>query len=262
MKRSPLLLLSLFALPLLGQEDIGLMVGKPDPTRAGGVVVPDPGLKLEDPTIARQEVTRFQAEMKEARKDDNKQIELIDRMGGFDHPLILGELRKYVRDRNHAIAVAACIAVARQPSDADKAGSLLYSTMKAEKRTNIICACLVGMGRLGYENKGAYREAEKLFTKDMSEMHKAATRYFGYLKSKEAFRMIAEKLDEPRSTLPADDPRNPPASYWKERWEEWASNVYYTRWALKEIVPGETFETTKEAEQWAESEGKELGIEW
>ena len=32
--------------------------------------------------------------------------------------------------------------------------------------------------------------------------------------------------------------------------------------ALSEIVPGETFETTAEAKQWAETQGKEHGIEW
>jgi hypothetical protein len=90
----------------------------------------------------------------------------------------------------------------------------------------------------------------------------AAARYFGYVKAKQAFRMLAEALDEPRPTLPPDDPANPPASYWKARWEEWSHNVPYYRWAISQIVEGETFETTAEAKKWAETHGEEHGIEW
>ncbi len=244
------------------QDDLAERVGKPDPTLAGGVEIADPGLKIEDDGNAREAVARFQKESKEVRKDDAKVIEKLQWLGGFDHPLIHAEAKKWIKDRNHNVSVAAVVAIARQASDRERAGGTLLATMKAEKRTNVICACLVGMGRLGYDNKAAYREAEKYYAKDTGETHKAATRYFGFLKAKEAFRMLAEKLDEPRSSMSPDDPRNPPASYWKERWIEWAGNVYYTRWALKQIVEGETFEATKEAQQWAESTGKEFGIKW
>jgi len=246
----------------VADDDLAEKVGKADRTTAGGVEIPDPGLKVEDEGNAREAVVRFQKESKEVRKDDEKVIEKLEWLGGFDHPLIHAEAKKWIKDRNHNVSVAAIVAIARQASDRDKAGSTLLATLKAEKRTNVICACLVGMGRLGYENKAAYREAEKFFAKDTGETHKAATRYFGYLKAKEAFRMIAEKLDEPKSSMSPDDPRNPPASYWKERWVEWAGNVYYTRWALKQIVEGESFESTKEAQQWAESMGKDFGIKW
>ncbi len=255
----PLLLPLGFA---LADDDLAEKVGRPDRTTAGGVEIPDPGLKVEDHANAQEAVVRFQKEVKEVRKDDEKVIEKLAWLGGFDHPLIHSEAKKWIKDRNHNVAVAAVVVIARQASDREKAGSTLLATLKAEKRTNLICACLVGMGRLGYDNKAAYREAEKYFAKDTGEAHKAATRYFGYLKSKEAFRMLAEKLDEPRSSMSPDDPRNPPASYWKERWVEWAGNVYYTRWALAQIVEGETFEATKEAQQWAESVGKEYGIKW
>jgi hypothetical protein len=117
------------------------------------------------------------------------------------------------------------------------------------------------MGRLGFDSKTAVNEVMKLFQRDTRETHKAATRYLGYIKYKPAFRQLAEKLDEPIATNPAD-PACPPASWWKERWEEWSGNVPYTRWALAQIVEGETFELTREAKEWAEKNGKQHGIEW
>ena len=107
----------------------------------------------------------------------------------------------------------------------------------------------------------AIKEAQSLFVRDTKETHKAATRYFGYIKYKPAFRMLAEKLDEPHPKNP-NDPNNPPESYWKERWQEWDSNVPHTRWALSQLVEGETFELAAEAKEWAEKHGKEHGIEW
>ena len=109
-----------------------------------------------------------------------------------------------------------------------------------EKRTSVIWAALVGMGKLGYDKASVRKKAKSFQTSGDGETHKAATRYFGYIKDKSAFRMLAEHLDEQRALAP-DSPSNPPASYWKERWINWSKNVYYTRWALAQIVPGETF---------------------
>lgn len=73
--------------------------------------------------------------------------------------------------------------------------------------------------------------------------------------------MLAEKLEEPKPAR-IDDPKNPPASWWKERWEEWNSNLPYVKKALSQIVPGETFDTLSEAQKWAEQHGKEHGVKW
>jgi hypothetical protein len=227
---------------------------------AAEVEIADPGTPIEDASVARQEVSRFEKEMREA-KDALAEVKLLDRLGGWDHPEVFKAAAKRVKDREHIVAVAAIVAVARQGKSKDAAGRALMGVLKTEKRTDLVCAALVGLGRLGIDSKAAVSEATKLFQRDAKETHKAATRYFGYIKYKPAFRMIAEKLDQPEPANP-NDPNNPPESYWKERWEEWSSNVPHTRWALAQLIPGETFETTAEAKLWAESEGKEHDIEW
>jgi len=258
--------LPLIAAPLAAQDEEPATPPaeeEPAPPTAGEVEIPDPGTPVEDPAVARQEVVRFQGEFKDAKKDEAKQVELLGRLGAWDHPLIFKEASKYLRDRSYQVAVAAVVAVARQSTSADKAGRALFGILRREKRTDVVCASLVGMGRLGFTERGVYDEVQKMFVQGPGEIRKAAARYFGYVKAKEAFRLLAENLDEPHSTLPPDDPRNPPASYWEEKWKEWNSNRPYYRWALSQIVEGETFETTDEARMWAESEdGRERGITW
>jgi hypothetical protein len=255
-------LFALFALAgALAAEDT--KAGDKEPARkktAAEVEIADPGTAIEDAAVARQEVARFEKEMREA-EDAAAEVKLLERLGGWDHPEVFKAAAKRVKDKEREVAVAAIVAVARQGKSKEAAGRTLLGLLKAEKRTDLVCAALVGLGRLGIDSKAAIGEAMKLFQRDAKETHKAATRYFGYVKYKPAFRMLAEKLDQPKPANEAD-PNNPPESYWKERWEEWDSNVPHTRWALAQLVPGETFETTAEAKLWAESEGKEHGIEW
>jgi hypothetical protein len=59
-----------------------------------------------------------------------------------------------------------------------------------------------------------------------------------------------------------NDPNNPPASWWEQRWKAWKENEKAVHWALSQLVEGETFETTIEAKKWAEAHGKDHGIEW
>jgi hypothetical protein len=255
-------LLALLLLPALAAADDAKPAAEPAKKKtAAEVEIPDPGTAIEDSAVARQEIARFEKEMKDAKDDPSKEVALLERLGGWDHPDVLKAAAKYMKDREVTVAVAAVVAVARQGKSKDAAGKALFAVVKSEKRTDILCAAMVGMGKVGYDNKSAIGEAQKLFQKDTRETHKAATRYFGYIKHKPAFRQLAEKLEEPHPANP-NDPNNPPESYWKERWMEWDSNVPYTRWALSQLVEGETFETLEEAKQWAESEGKEHGIEW
>jgi hypothetical protein len=256
--RSTALLLLLFA-PLLA-DDAKPVAEAPKKKTAAEIEIGDPGTAVEDAAVARQEIARFEKEMREA-KGAAKEVELLERLGGWDHPDVLKAAAKHLKDKEVTVAVAAVVAVARQGKSKDAAGKILLGVVKTEKRTDIVCAAFVGMGKLGYDNKAAIAEAQKFFQRDARETHKAATRYFGYIKWKPAFRQLAEKLDEPHASNP-NDPNNPPESWWKERWMEWDSNVPYTRWALSQLVEGETFEKTEEAKQWAETEGKKHGIEW
>ena len=233
---------------------------KPKKKRAGELDIPDPGTPIEDSATARQEISLFVAGMRKA-ESDKRRIELLQRLGNYDHPEIVKAAGKYLKHKNHPVVIAAVVTCARQARAKDKAGSALLKQLKKEKRPKVLCALLIGLGKLGCLHKRAVKEAVKYHDRDTTETHKAATRYFGYVKYKPAFKRLASNLDEPMPDNP-DDPTNPPASWWKERNGEWNTNVPYTRWALARIVPGETFDSEEEAKQWALTEGREHGIEW
>ncbi|MHC4549039.1 MAG: hypothetical protein ACYTEZ_09685 [Planctomycetota bacterium] len=233
---------------------------KPRRKKAGDLEIPDPGTPIEDSSVARQEVALFHKGMSKAASDQRR-IELLQRLGNYDHPQIVTAATKYLKHKSHPVAVAAVVVCARQSKAGAKAGSALLKRLKKEKRPSVVCALFVGMGKLGYEHKTAVKEALRYFRRDTKETHKAAARYFGYVRYKAAFRLLAEHLDEPIAKNP-NDPTNPPASWWKERWLEWESNVKWTRWALGRLVPGETFDSEEEAKQWAETEGGKHGIAW
>jgi hypothetical protein len=233
---------------------------RPDKPRPGEIMIPDPGTKIEDSAVARKEVARFRAEYKAIGKGASERAGRIARLGDWDHPVVLAELKKYLNDRSYRVSVAAAVACARQ-TDTNLAGKALLGALRREKRPQVVCAMLVGMGRLEFKHKAAYKEAVKWFKRDTTETHKAAARYLGYIKAKEAFRILADRLEAPRPAR-VDDPKNPPASYWRARWEEFQSNAPYIRWALGQLVPGESFETRKEAEDWARTEGAKHGIKW
>jgi len=254
--------LLLFA-PALGEDGKDPKEGEdkaPKKVEPGSIEQGEPAVPIEDSSSARRQVARFEKEWDDAETREER-LEALDRLGKWDHRVVLKAARKHVDHRDYFLATKATIVCARQKSSKDRAARVLLRVLKREKRTNVVCAAMIGLGWLGYDKRAAIREAENLFRKDFKELHKAATRYFGYIRYKPAFRMLAERLDEPAPADP-NSPTNPPASYWRERWFAWKENVKYTRWALAQMVPGETFDVTEEAKQWAENHGREHGIEW
>jgi len=223
----------------------------------GDVHIGDPGTKIEDPAVARKTVEQVLKEVK-AQKEEDLQGKALEKLGDWDHPEVLKAAQRFLGDRNRFLAIGGAIVCARQ-SDRAKAGTALYAALKSEKRTDVASVLLVALGKSGFPK--AVKEAESWFRKDTKEPRKAAARYFGYIKWKPAFRLLAEELDEPRPGN-VNDPNNPPESYWKERWMDWNAALPHVRWALSQLVDGETFDQKKEAENWARTEGRKHGIEW
>ena len=217
----------------------------------------EPGVTIEDSKVARQKVSQFEKQFK-ATKNRMKQAELVQTLGQWDHPLILKKAQSLIKNKNRFVAVEAVFVCARQ-GDGKKVGKTLHGILKREKRADIVCGILVSLGKIGYT--AAYKQAVLYYERDTKDAHRAATRYFGFIKSKKAFRLLAEKLDFPKPK-DVDDPNNPPASWWAERYKEWELTIPFTKWAINGLVPGETFDSTREAREWAQANGKKHKIKW
>jgi hypothetical protein len=246
------LLLSLLLVASLVRAEDESAGAEPKKVGPGDIKIEEPGAPIDDKNVAKDYATRFKEKMKAAEAPEEK-AKLLTKLGEYDHPEIYRAASRYARNKSEAVAIAAIVTCARQSKAKAKAGGFLFKAVGNEKRPAVVCALLVGMGHLGYDKKNAYKLAEKIYRRDTTETHKAAARYFGYVKAKAAFRMLAEKLDEPKNTAPPQSRKKTPILSEEERkklWYEWKSAVPYVRWALSEIVPGETFETTLEAKMF------------
>ncbi|MHC4970879.1 MAG: hypothetical protein ACYTG3_00955 [Planctomycetota bacterium] len=233
------------------------------PKTAGEIEIEDAGATIEDAAVAKREVARFGEKMK-AAADDAERVALLTRLGGWNHTLVFRAASKYVKHKSEPVAIAAIAACARQAATAS-AGGFLFKRISREKREPVICALWVGAGRHGYDKTSAYKAALKVLKNEKGEVLKAATRYLGYVKAKKAFRVLAELLEEPPRSMPAGpngEVRVMPASYWQAIHDSWFANLPHVRWAMSQLVPGETFETKEEAREWAEAEGRKHGIRW
>ena len=83
---------------------------KPKPKSAGEIEIADPGVQIQDSSSARREVARFVKAFKANKKDELKCAELIKEMlGKWDHPLVLKEAKKLVKNKSHFVAIQAVI---------------------------------------------------------------------------------------------------------------------------------------------------------
>ena len=227
MKR--LLALSLLAGALCAQE---ATQKEPEPA---DIAMPAAGQPVEDRAVVKQRIERFQTRFKEAKKDEKARAELLSKLGEWDHPDIYKVAMKYLRDRSDQVALAAVLACARQETSKAKSARTLWSHASKEKRLEVRCAAMIAAGYLGYDKPTARKEAQKLFKKDDSEIRKASARYLGYVKDKSAFRLLAEKLNEP-SYNSNDVERPMPESEKRRRWTRWNSNRPWVVWALSQLV--------------------------
>ena len=171
------------------------------------VEIGDPGVAIKDPAVAKQRVAQFRGKLR-AAADDAERVQLVTALGDWDHAEIYKAASKLIKHKNEQVAIAAVVVVARQQSK--KAGPKLVSALGSEDRDAVIATALVGLGVLGYDKKPARKVAVKYFKRDTKEPHRAAARYFGYIKAKDTFKLLAEKLDEPKNT-------NPPAGKKKRK---------------------------------------------
>ena len=153
---------------------------KPKPKKAGDIEIGEPGVPIADRAVAASEVAKFQSAMKEAKrkKDEKRRLELMVKLGEKDHAKIYKIATKLAKDKEFRVATAAVVCIARQKSSAKKAGKFLQKLLDREKRTNVRCAAIIGMGVLGYTK--AYDDVRRLYKKDTRELRKASARYFGY----------------------------------------------------------------------------------
>ncbi|MEQ8762410.1 MAG: HEAT repeat domain-containing protein [Planctomycetota bacterium] len=94
---------------------------------------------------------------------------------------------------------------------------------------------------------------EKDFTSGDQYTKRGLALAFGHCEDYRAAELLAEWLEKPQPGNVNSD-RNPPASYWQQRWDEWRYVSPAVRWSVKKIT-GESYETRADLRDWVKRKG-------
>jgi hypothetical protein len=271
MRAAVLAVLGAFVLPGLAAPGPALALEGPAPSKAqkGGQF---PTVDAATDDEAKSLAAALEAALK--TNDENTALGAVRPLVSRRHKSFLAILKPLISDSRVAVAALAAEALGSQ---GDPAAVPLLSRVLAEKpdkeekkggflrRGAVKAAAIESLGRLGASGvHDAVRDlaedavgpgAQRLYA---PAMLRAAVRYFGVTKEKRAVTFLIALVDEP---VPADpnSGTNPPAEYWKARYDSWKPCLPEVVWALKEIT-GMEFESGRRWKAWYEEEGKKAGM--
>lgn len=204
-------------------------------------------------------------------RDEEKVLAALRPFVTKRHKSFVAPLKKLVVDRRDAVAEVAAAALGSQGDKGVAPLLLKVVTHEVRERTFLKgalakAAAIESLGRLGVSGgfepimkmaESMLRDPE-LRTSYAPAIARASIRYFGLTKEKRAVSFLIDHVDEPQ---PADvnAGSNPPAEYWKARYEAWVAFRPEVVWALKEIT-GMEFETGRRWKAWFDEEGRKLGL--
>ncbi len=220
------------------------------------VDIRDRDLETLESGAADELVGAFAAAWKTARTPKEKS-DALDALVQGRSPEISKELKKLLGDRDRATLLKVVALLGTQPDDT--ARKALLSLTKPGRRFEPLRAAeaIRSLGYVGYDDE--FKTLFDLFYKHgKKEIRKAIIEAVARQKDKRAVPMLISVLDQPNPKDP-NDPSNPPATWWQEKFEEWS---YFKEDAISaiEAITGQRFYNSDSATDWVETEGKKVGI--
>ena len=121
------------------------------------------------------------------------------------------------------------------------------------RRAGSIAGPLITIMSYHGARQSAFKELYKSFKKLGSSAQIAVMESVGKRMDWDGFSFLLEHLDPPQPVW-VDDRNNPPASYWKKRWERWAKFKPALKKSLKTLV-GKDFNKSKDVLEYIDSQG-------
>jgi hypothetical protein len=176
------------------------------------------------------------------------------------HESYVKPLSALLKDKNTDVVKLAARALGNQPFEATSDVLLDFAANPrawgADPRS--AAEAILSLGNVGLGKRGYGRLRELFDDCNDVDVRIAIFKSLAKLKEKKAFSFFVDHNDEPAPANP-DSPSNPPASYWKARFEEWNQYKEWVRRGLREMT-GESFATKKQWVEWSEGPGKKLGF--
>jgi len=223
----------------------------------------------EDPVVKevdREEAKKLLAALTKAvkTKEAAKIIAAVEPMITRSNERFFKDLAKLAKDKKLNVRIVSLKALGSQKEPVKKITSTLFGILRAKpfKHSGPTLAMAIdSLRRQNASKKQIVDEIESHFKKVKHRpVMKACVRYFGDLLMKDKVKLLVVWVEEPRPAN-VNSPTNPPASYWKARWDTW-NEMKETVWYSLETITGKDFKTQREWEKWLRtSEAKRMGID-
>ena len=244
--------------------------GKTEPNPAPGDKPGDkPGATKEVPlkVLSDAEAAPLIEALKKAAKTRNgtEAMPALDAVGGKTHKDFEPALLKLLSHLSADVAVRASACIAERASD--KTAARLWAAWLAainKERYDVRGAILAAMGQIGAKlDPKQYDEVASVWKAAPNDaVLIGIANYFEKIKTdKRPCRIFAEFLHEPLQSGNVNDGSNPPAEYWKAKWNQWKNVTPSVQDALKAIT-GQIFNDTADAKAWFKAHEKDFGFVW
>ncbi len=225
-----------------------------------------PPPKAEETAPKRRELSDDEARtlLKEIEKnlkakEPRARMETLKQLTSVQSEVLVKPMAGLLKDKDLQIAIHAIHVLEVQPYDS--ARSALLSFLRNDRighDETLGREAVRALGKLGYGNAG-YAQLRKLFDHTRPVIKREILLAFAANKDKRAFSLLVDTLEEP---IPAsvDAASNPPAAYWKEKYQLWQLLRIPAQRSLTEIS-GVTLKDAEAYREWAKSgDGKKLGF--
>jgi len=205
--------------------------------------------------------TTFLREQQKALADPEPSVRAgaLERFATHRSESYVKPLIPMLKDKNPDVVKAAARALGNQPYAASSDALIAYATNPKlfQSEPELAAAAILALGDAGLGKKG-YDKLREIFDDAEKSVKTAICRAFLAAKEKKAFSFFVDHCDQP--VADPSNPANPPASYWKARFEEWNDYKQYVRAGLKSLT-GQSLATSKHYIDWAgTAEGKKSGL--
>ncbi|MFV1958666.1 MAG: hypothetical protein ACC662_04560 [Planctomycetota bacterium] len=204
-------------------------------------------------------------------------LEVLGRIAGRSHPALRKGLLKLLAHPSEAVATSAAEALgAQRPAKERDVARLATAVWKGgwsgranARRTNVRAAVARAVGSITGAplDKKRFKAVEGMWTCVVGDPYVAQApallaicAYVRESKDLRLCRLLALEIDQPRA-VDVNAPDNPPAEWWKRRWQLWRETNAEIVETLESLT-GQSFKTTADAKAWFKAHEKDFGFRW
>jgi len=181
-------------------------------------------------------------------------LEIVEQLGQVQHKDFVRPLLDVLQfDPSDAVRTKAAVSFQAQPEKQVVPSALKLLDDKDVLEKGTLAEPMIRVLSFYGAKDSAWQKLYKRFEEMGANAQVALLESIGQRKDFDALDLLLDNLDPPQPAN-VDDPNNPPADYWKARWQAWQAFKPALRTAVRNLL-GQDFESAKAAKEWIEKQG-------